>query len=110
MTQLQALIFAAEGAAANDLRDGDSGCGADRVVRRRREPAEGGSSSSTDGKKRQKTVEMETLDLGGDHVWTWPKTQVFKIERILDKRMLPCKVGTVRVRLAALTFCPCPSA
>ena len=37
---------------------------------------------------------METLDLGDGRVWSWPVTQTFEIERILDKKMVPCKVGT----------------
>ena len=95
VTQLQALIFAAEGAKANDLTKGDSGCGADQVVRKHREPTkgEGGGSSA----KRKRAVEMDSLDLGDGHVWTWPVTQVFAIERILNKRMVPCKIGTARL-------------
>ena len=90
----------------NDLKDGDDGCGGERVVRRRREAAD--EAEAVGDKRKAKAVEMETLDLGDGHVWTWPKTQAFEIERILDKRMLPCKVGTVR--LAVLTSCPRPSA
>jgi hypothetical protein len=92
VTQLQALIFAAEGAKANDLDDGDSGCGAERVVRKRRAASES-TGAAKSGKKRE---EMETLDLGDGRVWTWPKSEVFEIERILDTRMVTCKVGSVR--------------
>ena len=42
---------------------------------------------------------MDSLDLGDGRVWTWPVTQTFEIERILDKRMVACKVGTVRAHL-----------
>ena len=82
-------MFEAEGAKANDLEDGDDGCGGERVVRRRRVAGE--EEASADGKR--KRVEMDTLDLGDGRVWTWPRTKVFQIERLLDKRMVECQVG-----------------
>ena len=56
ITQLQKLIFDAEGADANDLADGDSGCGTERVVRKQKvaQPAAPGD------KRKAKAREMQT--------------------------------------------------
>ena len=80
-TQLQALLFEAHGASANDLKGDDSGCGADGVVRKLR-------ASKGDGGKRA----ANTCELNG---YTWKANETFDIERLLDKKVEYQSVGKV---------------
>ena len=66
--QLQKLIFEAEGAVANDLVDGDDGCGGGRVVRKKK--AEG---SAGNGKRKHKLL----VDAAGYEYWS---DETFNIE------------------------------
>ena len=99
-TQLQNILFAEHGVAANDLDDGDSGCDGDgvvRKVRRRREDddaeAQGGGSGS--GKKRKAA---QLCELNG---YFWKPSEQFDIERILDRKVERRSVGKVRSRCRA---------
>jgi hypothetical protein len=105
VTQLQKLIFDAEGNAANDLADGDSGCGAERVVRKQKvappPPAAQGA------KRKGSPPQMQKLVAGGKE-YEWAADEVFKIERILDKKMVAWQVGKVRRPISsprAFRFC-----
>ena len=91
-TQLQNILFAEHGVAANDLDDGDSGCDGDGVVRKvRKKRVEGeGEEGGGSGKKRKKGPAM--LEMNG---YTWPASKQFNIERILDKKVEQIKVGKV---------------
>jgi hypothetical protein len=89
ITMLQKLIFDAEGDAANDLDDGDSGCGTERVVRKRRVAAE-----EVGGKRKGKPREVRTMVAGGKE-YEWAADEKFTIERILDKKMVAWRVGKV---------------
>jgi hypothetical protein len=93
VTQLQALLFAEHGRNANDLKDGDSGCDGDGVVRkvrnRRVEREEEGAGS----KKRKATRAI--CELNG---YEWYADEKFEIERILDKKTEQYWVGKVSAR------------
>jgi len=79
--KLQKHIFAAEGKAANDLKDGEDGCGGERVVRRKKVAGEGGGGAGS-GKRRKVEVDAAGFEYFSD--------EIFQIEGLLEKRMVPC--------------------
>ncbi len=94
ITQLQRLVFDREGAKANDLADGDSGCGTGRVVRQKQvaKPKPEGASKST---KKQKV--REVCSANG---FEWFADEIFVVDRIIGKRMAEYQIGrTTRTKM-----------
>mmetsp|Transcript_39973 Transcript_39973/g.80082 ORF Transcript_39973/g.80082 Transcript_39973/m.80082 type:complete len:506 (-) Transcript_39973:208-1725(-) len=75
--QLQRLIFDVHGTEANDLDDGDAGCGGERVVRKRQL-----GSTAVGGKR--KLIDAAGIEYTAD--------EKFEIEQLLDRKMVEWKV------------------
>jgi hypothetical protein len=80
-------VFEREGAEANDLADGDSGCGSERVVRKKKVAAE----PRDDGQPRaKKSKAREIITANG---FEWYADETFDIDRIIGKKMVEYKIG-----------------
>ena len=96
-TQLQALLFEAHGADANDLEGDDSGCDGDGVMRQMRK-REGGDRGGGGGRKRKGWNELNG--------YCWQEDETFDIERLLDMKVEQRVVG--KVVLPCLPHSSCP--
>ena len=77
--QVQTLMLEMQGAAANDLADGDSGC-ENRSVRRARQPTAVDGGSGGDRKRKAATSDSDCGD-------TWEEDDIFKVEAIVGTRI-----------------------